>query len=183
MIEQDPSPRVGSRARVANKRSRYQTILTKQQDMRVLHRQLREDDAIPQAVRQLTNRCRLMGARETEPAELLPPCLSQRSANRLITEDCVASRSRERRAPRWRLTRYATVWSRSSEKQWTKATYHDILLRVLLVKEALEVLDRALVVWQLVRTVGKLSQKGYTAKVQRSRGRGTASSAASTRDG
>ena len=87
------------RAGVHGKRSRYQTILTKQQDMRVLHRQLREDDAIPQAVRQLTNRCRLMRARETEPAELLPPCLSQRSANRLITNDCIASESREWRGP------------------------------------------------------------------------------------
>ena len=67
--------------------------------MRVLHRQLREDDAIPQAVGQLTNRCCLMGTRETEPAELLPPCLSQRSASRLKRNDREASESREWRGP------------------------------------------------------------------------------------
>ena len=49
--------------------------LIEQQDVRVLHRELCEDDAIPEAVRELLDRRRLVRTRQTESPELRTPSL------------------------------------------------------------------------------------------------------------
>ena len=50
--------------------------LTQQQNMRMLHRQLRKNDPIPQPIRQLSNRRRLVRPSEPKPAQLGPPRLN-----------------------------------------------------------------------------------------------------------
>ena len=55
--------------------------LVEQKNVRVLHRQLREHDAVPQAVRELLDRRRLVRARETETTELSAPRLRRNRAS------------------------------------------------------------------------------------------------------
>jgi hypothetical protein len=50
--------------------------LTEQQDMRMLHRQLRKHNPIPQPITQLLDRRGLVRSTKTEPTKLGSPCLS-----------------------------------------------------------------------------------------------------------